>query len=454
MFNKESFCPEPWSQIEVDAEGDFKICCLANYDNDFGMARDDNDQVMNIMTHDFNEAINSKTHKEHRVELSSNIQPKRCRNCYDSEYSTKWTPERTTGTKNGISKRQRVINQTAIDIPEYATLKNVKDITLEDGTIPNPMIVNLDLRFGNLCNQKCIMCSPQHSSLWYEDWAAIGYKAGNTYNREPEIYKKGKFKTYPIKQNNDGKYKMQGVSKWWETDVWWDKFNKIAPQIKYIYFTGGEPLIVPAMQECLDLLIKNGYSKNITLRYDTNLSVINSKVIEKWKYFKNLFLCISLDDTYDRYNLIRFPGNYNKIIENINFLKQNNIPIHYISSCIGIATPYSMIRILELAESLSIPANFRYLEGPLWLDIRSFPKSAKLEIIENLKKYESKKNFERWISSQIRILEKYLDHEDQNQIQEFVRIMDILDTNRGTNWRVTLPDVFSLIKNYCYKVNL
>ena len=52
-YNLESFCPEPWSQLEIDAEGDFKLCCLANYADDNGLAMDEDDSVMNIMTHSF-----------------------------------------------------------------------------------------------------------------------------------------------------------------------------------------------------------------------------------------------------------------------------------------------------------------------------------------------------------------------------------------------------------------
>lgn len=453
-YNKESFCPEVWSQIEVDAEGDFKICCLANYDSDFGMARDENDQVMNIMTHSFEEAINSKTHKEHRVELSKNIQPRRCRNCYDSEESTKGIKEWGYRSEAGVSKRQRVLRNTSILIPEYVNIETAKEITDSDGTISNPKIINLDLRFGNLCNQKCIMCSPQHSNLWYDDWVSIGYYGNPEYNRDKSVYKKGKYKIYPIVQDERGKFKMQGAIPWWESDIWWKKFDEIAPQLRYIYFTGGEPLIVPAMQECLDRLIKNDFAKNISLRYDTNLSVINKKVIDKWKYFKELFLCVSIDDTNSRYNLIRNPGNYDKVIQNINSLRENNIPIHYISTCIGIASIYSMPRILELADKLNVETNFRYLEGPNWLDIRNLPKSAKLEIIENLKKYQNNPVWKRWILSQIRLLEKYIEFENLKYIQEFVRVMNILDNTRGTNWKSTLDDVFDLIVNHCPTINL
>ena len=88
-YSLDSFCPEAWNQIEIDAQGDYKICCLANYDNDFGMALDKDGNVMNVKTHTIQEAMNSETHKQHRKEMSQNIKPKRCRNCWDSEESTR-----------------------------------------------------------------------------------------------------------------------------------------------------------------------------------------------------------------------------------------------------------------------------------------------------------------------------------------------------------------------------
>ena len=429
-FNKESFCPEAWSQIEIDAEGDFKICCLANFDDDFGMAIDSSNKVMNIATHSVAEALNSKTHKSHRLLLANNIWPKRCRSCLDSENALK-----SKEYIDGKSKRQRVIKQTASSIPEYVTIDTAHLYTNEDGSVTSK-VVNLDLRFGNLCNQKCIMCSPQHSNQWYDDWTAI--------SSDTPVYQKGKYKTFPLIQDNRGKTLMDGLNSWWETEDWWNKFDEMAKDLRYIYFTGGEPLIVPAMQECLDRLINAGYSKDIELRYDTNLSVINNKIIDKWKHFKNVILCISIDDTEERYELIRFPGKYDRILENIKTIKENNIKIEYLSSCIGIASPYSILRVLELAEHFDVPTYFRFLEGPDWLDIRTYSIQAKMKIIKTLK--QSKYANNEWVIGEIKLLQKYMHTESRQTLEKFIRTMEILDERRGTDWKKTLPDVVDLIR--------
>lgn len=445
-FETESFCPEPWSQIEINFAGEYSICCLANYDTDFGMAHDENNQVMNVMTHSFRDALNSETHKSHRLQLSRNEKPQRCRNCYDAEDSTRGLDEWTNSKNVGRSKRQRVIGATSNTASGYVNVNNAQLFTKEDGASTAPLI-NLHLRFGNLCNMKCVMCSPQHSHLWYDDWLAMDY-----YDGEP-IFKLGRHKTYYISSDSTrhNKLSVSNMQAWWETDIWWQRFDEIIHQLRYIYFTGGEPFLVPALETCLDKMIGAGVAHRIQLRFDTNLTVIHKRVLEKLKKFQDIIMCVSIDEVGDRYELIRYPGNYSKFIENIKLLKEHKIPINYISSCIGIATPYAMMRVCEVAKELHVPTEFRFLEGPKWLDMRYLPRSAKEEIIERYRNHPSQEPRDlKWFKAMINLLTKYIDAEpDYEKLNEFVRCMDILDQRRGTVWRETLADVYDLLKRHC-----
>ena len=450
MFNLESFCGELWSQIEINTLGDYKICCLANYNKDYGMAHDENGNVMNVMTHSIEEAINSVTHKNHRLQLKENIKVTRCRNCYDAEHSTKgldeWGDEDVK--KWGKSKRQRVNRHMTKRIPEYVRWDQADQYTLPDGT-STAKVVNLGLRLSNLCNQKCIMCSPEYSSLWYEDWSKLWGDVQVT----PAGTEWGD-KDYRMTTDTKGR-EILDYSKWWDSDIWWERFDKIAPDLRYIYFSGGEPLISPAMTEILNRLIARDFAKNITLRYDTNLTVINNKIIEKFKFFKNIDFCVSLDDVEERYNLIRFPGNYNNILKNIKTIKENGMNIRYLSCCIGLASIYSIERIVEAAEELDVPAEFRFLEGPAWLDLRSLPKSAKEEIIEHYKSLmHHTENRTKWYKAIIKLLEKYIDRENSKKYQEFVTVMDKLDKIRGTDWRKVLPEVHDILTRHCPDIML
>jgi len=432
-FNLKSFCPEAWSQIEIGMAGNFSICCLANNDEDFGIARDDNDVPMNILTHSIQDALNSKTHKEHRLQLSRNEQPARCRNCYDAEYSS------------DRSKRMRVLRSTAPFIPEYVTVTSAPKFTnLETGEVTSK-VVNMHIRFGNLCNLKCIMCSPQHSNLWYEDWLALDYPQ---FEGKP-IFKLGKYTTFQIEKDEHNRLRL-GFEKWWETDIWWEQFKEVMPRLRYLYFTGGEPFLVPALDTCLDLLIEADLAKYITLRFDTNLSIINKKVLTKLKAFKNVALCVSIDETEDRFEFIRFPAKYDTFLTNLQTLIDSKIRIEYISSCIGNASMYAVPRVVEIANKYKLNLNFRFLEGPKWLDLRYLPASAKQELIDKFKELKilhADRKHLNYYDMMILLLEKYIapEHTNVQILEEFVRCMDILDVQRNTNWRVTLDEEYDLL---------
>jgi len=434
-FNGESFCPEAWSQIEIDPMGDFKICCLANDDGHHGLVEDANGVEMNIMTHSIYEALNSETHKSHRLLLKQNIQPERCKTCYATERASKGPND------NGYSKRMRVVKTTTPSIPEYVTVDTAEKYTNADGSVTSK-IVNLDLRFGNICNFKCLMCSPTHSSLWAEDYKQLF-----------KYYVKGQNK-YEINVDRRGKADAKVPVRWWETDTWWKQFDELIPTLRYIYFTGGEPLLVPAMGECLDKLIAAGVAKDIELRYDTNLSVVNMKIIDRWKHFKKLWLQVSIDDTEDRFELIRNPGKYNVIIENLKKLKENNIPIDHITACIGVASPYVISRILPLADEFECNTYFRYLEGPSWLNVKYLPKGAKKEIIAKLRlmAHFCPDHHKNAYQTEINHLNNFMEDENIKHMKEFVRVMDKLDEIRNQNWKNVLPDVYNLLLKHCPEV--
>ena len=434
-FDLHSFCPEAWSQIEIDPQGDFKICCLANNDGDSGLARSSDGDVMNIKTHSIYEALNSEKHKSHRLLLKENIQPERCKTCYATERAS-----RPIGTDGGYSKRMRVLHQSTKRIPEYVTVDNAHLFTLEDGTATS-RIVNLDLRFGNICNYKCVMCSPGFSSLWNEDFNSIFGK----YTKGKKVYRIDDRKTITDTDNNEP------VTPWWESDKWWKQFEMIMPDLRYIYFTGGEPLLVPAMGQCLDKLIESGHAKHIELRYDTNLSVINRKIIDRWKPFKKLWLQVSVDDTEERYELIRNPGKYSNFIENLKTLKREGIEIDNLTSCVGIASPYSMKRVMELADYFQTNTYFRFLENPGWLNVKYLPKNAKREMILNLyvMKNQAPDHHKNYYQTEINHLQNYMNSVDMQMVHKFVWVMDQLDDLRGIDWKKTLPDVYQLLKNHC-----
>jgi hypothetical protein len=295
------------------------------------------------------------------------------------------------------------------------------------------------------------MCSPQHSNLWYDDHVAFGHCGENG----TPIFKLGDKRVFEITKDTHGRNRIDFPA-WWESDIWWERFRAVMPDLKYIYFTGGEPFLVPAMGQCLDMLINAGLASDIRLRFDTNLSVINNKILDKLDQFKEVIMCVSIDDTGARYDFTRFPGKYTTFIANLERLKQTTVKIEYISSCIGIASIYSIPRVCDVGHAYNVRPSFRFLEGPDWLDLRHLPRRAKEEIIATYNKLSVEHPEQaRWHVSIVKLLEKYLDDSYTNwdHLNDFVKYMDILDSQRGTDWRTTLPDTYELLKKHCSGLN-
>ena len=418
-FSDKTFCTQPFSNIQISVQGLYKICCLANDDADRGHVKDADGNYMHILDHDIDAVFNSITHQEHRLQLSKNEEPERCINCYDKEKSS----------VGGSSVRQSR-NNMKHRIFEIVDVNDADKLMKADGTIKSKPVA-LDVRFGSLCNAKCIMCNVAHSSMWEEDTI--------------KLYGPNGLKLFKQELVDQG-----ASTRWWETDRWWEQFEKIAPNLRSLYPVGGEPLIVPEHDTMLEKLVEWGYAKDIELEYDTNLTVINPKLINLWKQFKNIVLRVSIDETEDRYHLVRFPSNWNRLIDNINRLKAEGINITGFTSSVGLATIYSPFRLHPFSEQYNINYFQRFLYSPSVMNITILPSSAKEEIIET---YE--KNLDRTGPTGLTIINHLKNNFDTHKpeaIKKFVQYMDKLDSIRNTNWQQTLPDIFDLLSRHCPKI--
>lgn len=432
-----TFCRTVWNGLHILPDGYIRLCSLGTNtikELDMQRARDKDGNVMHILTHDLADMINSNMHREIRklnVDSPAAWSP-HCECCENREIITE--DNRSDPNTSRRIYLMRKVSSTTVNEINYA---NQIDQEGKVNWLPN----SLDIRFGNLCNQKCIMCGPHFSNLWYDEYA--DYYNTNSFGQGEQIQ---------IKKNlSTGKWIDPPELFWWENPIWWEKLDQLAPSLQHIYITGGEPMVTPAHDKMLDVLIEGNFSQNITLEYDTNLSAINNKIIDRWYKFKSVGVRISMDATHDRYELIRYGGNWNKFIKNIEKLKQHcllnpKIKIESITSCVQTLTIYDIIKSEEFCKQIGVPFHIRFLEGPRHLSINHLPKNAKLELIEYYKKYSNTGHKAQLILAH---LNNHLeDVVDPKEINEFVRFMDYLDNSRGTDWKNTLLEVSQLINRH------
>ena len=430
MFNEKTYCILPWSSIQINPSGDFKVCCFSGQSNEtdskaknHGMCIDKDGKFMNVLTHTIQDALNSKYHKEIRLAQSKNERHTMCKVCWDRDDANDAKNQVTSSLRYFRTFRQLPNLDNAIPIHK------AQDTMLPDGSIENYPI-SLDLRFTNVCNMKCIMCSSIYSNQWYDDEIKL-YGNRITINSEP----------------------------WHDSSIWWKQFDEIKHRIRHLYLTGGEPFIVKGHDIMLDKLIESNLASEIILEYDTNLSVINDKIIDRLRHFKQVIISVSCDDINEQYELIRFPGKFKTISSNLEKLKDRNIKIRHISSCIGIYSLYSPMRVYDHFTKLgydgetkltSLDAfSFRLLRFPAHSNIALLPKALKLKMIDV---YENSTLPQRWKLFLIGYLENYLDTYSKEtcdkSVYEHIDYLNKLDNIRGTDWKKTFPEIVELLKDY------
>lgn len=161
--------------------------------------------------------------------------------------------------------------------------------------------ISFDYRITNLCNFKCRMCGDQLSSSW-----------------EAENRKLGKYKhgadAWATKQYKPTIKKFQTEVA--EKELWEAVYED---RLEEIYWVGGEPTMWPIHWEIMKYLVETGQSKNVTARYNTNLSMVDWKgndLYEWLPHFKSVQICASIDGTGDIVEYVRHGINWEKWLDN------------------------------------------------------------------------------------------------------------------------------------------
>ncbi len=433
-----AFCKTVWSGVHILPNGDVRLCSINNdATNESGVGRDKDGNVINILTHDFAQAINSDKHLAVRAAdlQDESAWHSMCSCCEHKELATNSNKDPSAGF---ISRRFYLDSVVATDI----NADNFSNYSV-DGTVQYAPS-SLDLRFGNLCNQACVQCGPFYSNKWYADWEVYG---------EPTGW--GPSLTH-LKENELGKIVKENDVRWWENDIWWNKFTQILPGITHIYLTGGEPMVVSEHERLLDTIIDAGYASQVFLEYDSNCTAIKSNLFEKWAKFKKVHIRASMDAIQGRYELIRYGGKWETFTKNIKKIQElsketnGRVELTAVSSCYQMSTLFSMVEAEEWCNNNGFKFHMRFVDSPFVHSVNYLPSNAKKELIEFYSNYPN--------STTANTIINYLNSIDNNwelgHVAGYIKFMDALDARRNTNWKEVLPDVWNFLKKYKISVTI
>ena len=307
MLKKYSnFCPVPWTQIATTTSGDQRMCCMMDRDNGIDLPHGKfiytNNKKLTVRD-GITSYLNSDSVQLIKDSLVNNKMPNSCE-CYHNEEIL------SNNTEKHISKRITSLNHH----------KLLTDEDVEEFLKKEHLIDYYDIRIGNNCNLQCVMCSPSLSNQLYEQDLYINdFRTINVYGVDVK------------KENNKiviDLAKEKEVYGWANDQFFIDLENIVSKQIEKnpdkiitFYILGGEPLLNKPHFKFLENLYKKGYAKSIGLEYNTNMTVSDNEILNLWTNFHLTTLALSIDDIEDRYEYIRYPAKWSKILSNLSELE-------------------------------------------------------------------------------------------------------------------------------------
>ena len=378
LSNSSTFCALPWIHFATRPNGDMRLCCSANAsgagaDHEVGLVKTNSGQPANFGRETPMEAWNSDYMKNVRTTMMSGEVPKSCTKCFEEE------------SKGVVSKRiweTITWHHDDVDIPELIRQ------TQEDGTVPEKLKY-LDLRLGHTCNIKCVMCSPHDSSRWLQDHSKLMNKL-----KDPNVTRQMQFD------------KTQFDNKWHEKSTFWEDIHAQIPNLRQVYFAGGEPLMIKEHKQFIEEILRQGYQDKILLRYNSNGLLVDEDLIDMWKRFRKVKFAISMDACYERDEYIRYPTDWQTVERNLHML--DNSPDNITTS---LATAIQMLNVKHLPDFMkwkvesgfkklnfsNVPGgiqmggglvNMHLLYIPTFLSIQCLPQEDKREVRERYAEFK------------------------------------------------------------------
>lgn len=306
-----------------------------------------------------------------------------CRRCYEEE------------DNNKKSLRMRLNEHPKVGAKNV----DLKDYKLE----------YLELSLSNDCNLMCRMCDSRYSHKLFEE--ELEYQ-GKTFS-----------KTKRTKANLDSIYPH-------------------LKDMKYIKFTGGEPLIITDHWKLLEHAVEKGYAKNIRLNYSTNCTVFpKQKIVDIWKEFDHIELAVSLDSIIKEENEYqRHLTNHDQALTNIEKYVEvaDEVGMTVLARpTVTIYNAYHLPETLEWLDDRNIKFNPTHLTYPSHLSVTILPESQK-QIIRNKYTQHKYKNDE--IKKFCDYIITYMDSEDKTDLlPKFKSHTEFWDKSRSQDFATACP---------------
>lgn len=417
-----SFCVYPWMHLFADEGGLMYPCCRSVGSKQPNV--DEQGAPLHVQDADgIERAWNSAYMRGIRRDMLDGRRPVPCERCYMYD---------DLGMR---SHRQDINDEYAARVPALVAA------TAADGSAPLDLR-SVDLRLGNVCNLRCRMCSPQSSKALIGEFAAA-------------------VRLSPTHRTFDAYRRME----WFVGDAFWDIFARHTASIERLHFAGGEPLVIPEMFDFLARLVRSGRAGDISLSYNTNLTVLPDRVYDLWPRFRSVRVTGSIDGAGAVNSFIRFPSDWATIDRHIRRLDADYDRLNLTGGLAFNTTVqiYNVLRLDELLDYLveattrAEAPNLSVLSAPRHLSIQALTPALKADAAARLRAAVTRLEPRwpaRWRGAEADALRASIDGvighmEERDQtaaLREFRYWSGVQDAHRGQRTLECLPELAPLFE--------
>lgn len=400
LLNSKTFCMFPWIHMNVTPKGDVYPCCSSDYTDPFD----------NVKNKPLSEIFNDELMRELRLRMLNDEKSSICEYCYKHEKSSPFS-FRTYSLENFSKYFDEVVPTTQ-----------------EDGTVPEFKMRYFDVRFSNICNFKCRTCGAEFSSQWAQEMKQHDHVPPN----------------YRIINHADSSGKL---------------LEEIKSQVCHMdmaYFAGGEPLITDEHYQILEAMIEGGYNKQITLRYNTNMSNFKYKkydVLDLWSRFKKVEISASLDHYGKRAEYLRHGTDWGVVEENLKSIRNLDFIDYQFNTVLSV---FNYRTLADFFTYLMEKDLFRHKDSisiyraitPSYFCAHAMPKNLKeIGNSNNQKLYNFMQNDNWWPALHVKDAVSFANEQDtwDEQKEQFQHHIQRRDEIRNEDFCKTFPELAEMM---------
>ena len=350
-------------------------------------------------------------------------------------------------------------------IQEYKN--NIEVLQLVSDTIENNYQANylpkrLELKPSKLWNLKCMMCNSYDSSQvgkelkeLAEEHNGIEVNGGRFIKIIPEY--NGILETNLAFVDTD-------TTDWSNSPQIWESFVKTVPGLETLSFAGGEPTLIPFVEQALRYCVDNDYAKNINVFVSSNFTNLNKSFLEMMPKFKKFELIASIDGVASVNDYCRYPSKWNQISTNYSKAKQLmttpsvKILVNITVNLLNVMNLDSLLSWIEEHAAdypyyIEWPYNINLIFYPVEQRINCLPPEQRTIAISRLQQYKLRSKIIKEFPELVHKIDLVINelripytNENSKELKMFVERVKVLDNHRGIDITNYIPDLKGLFK--------